>query len=90
MGFRILITALLVAGCQALTVLPPRGTDGKALPWNASVNVDLGDRLEMSPVLYGIFFEEVGCRNSLQGCLMGLDGIACMQASLNFPAPRLP
>lgn len=53
-------TLLLAASCSALTVSPLRGPSDAELPWNTSIAVDLSEKLPMSDILYGIFFEEVG------------------------------
>lgn len=74
-GALISLLALLAGVSHALRVRPA----GDGLPWNASVSVDLSQPLPMSPILHGIFFEEVGRR-----CSRG------WRPLMSRPAHRLP
>lgn len=53
---------LLCLSSTAAAALPPRFSADPLAgeDWNASVTVDLESKKLISPVLYGIFFEEVG------------------------------
>ena len=48
----LLLLATLLGSALALTVSP-----SGEVPWNASLTIDLAARTNVSPVLYGLFFE---------------------------------
>lgn len=65
------------------------------MPWNASITVDLAARKDISSVLFGIFFEEIG--HAGDGGLYAemvqdrsFDALAAATGFLASPASRLP
>jgi hypothetical protein len=77
----LLVTASGAAAHSRLSA-EPLGAE-QALGWNASVTVELANKKEISSVLYGIFFEEVGGRRH--------DGLAPTLSRFRLAiAPALP
>ncbi|PRW58664.1 Alpha-L-arabinofuranosidase 1 isoform B [Chlorella sorokiniana] len=64
LGGSVLLLAAMIAAAGAIdTVAGPQRLSAEPLrdgEWNASVSVSLADKKPISPLLFGIFFEEIG------------------------------